>query len=81
MGTILKILVAVAIAAALLWVSGTLSGKVVNKIGDTAYAVSYNPKLKHTRSWRGGRRRARSPHGSDFVPRVGDKAAFMPCRL
>ncbi|MBP5352013.1 MAG: hypothetical protein J6Y56_08650 [Fibrobacterales bacterium] len=46
MGTILKIVVALAIAAALLWVSGTLSGKVVNKIGDTAYAVSYNPKLK-----------------------------------
>ena len=46
MGTILKILAAVAIAAVLLFCSSLLSSKVVNKIGDTAYAVSYNPKLK-----------------------------------
>ena len=30
---------------------------------------------------RAGRPRARSPHGSDFVPQAGDRAAFMPRRL
>jgi hypothetical protein len=46
MGTILKIVVALAIAAGLLFGCGYLSAKVINKIGDSAYTVSINPKLK-----------------------------------
>ena len=36
------------------------------------------PVSAHTRLLRAGRPRARSPHGSDFVPQAGYKAAFMP---
>lgn len=45
MGTVLKIVVALVIAAALLWVSGTLSGKVIDKIEDSSYSVVLHPKM------------------------------------
>ena len=45
MGTVLKIVVALLIAAALLWVSGTLSGKVIDKIEDSGYSVVLHPKM------------------------------------